>query len=215
MATEGFVLLFVVATGVAIAARRFRLPYTVALVLAGLGLGVVNLFEPPELTRDLLYAVFLPGLLFEAAFHLEFNDFRREWTAIPALAVPGVAAAVGLTAVILEPIVQALQLGAGFGWADAVIFGALIAATDPIAVVGMFKTLGAPRRLIVLLEGESLLNDGTAIVLLSLVLGLVSGRDVSATVWRSSSSALSAAGSPSAFLSGSRSRRSSASSTIR
>ena len=179
MGTEVFVLLFVVATAVAIAARRFRLPYTVALVLAGLALGVVRLFAPPDLTRELLYAVFLPGLLFEAAFHLEFRDFWRDRTAIVALAVPGVAAAIALTAALLEPIIQALGLGQGFGWGHAVVFGALIAATDPIAVVGMFKSLGAPRRLSILLEGESLLNDGTAIVLFSLVLGLVSGGRVS------------------------------------
>lgn len=181
MGTEtSFVLLFVVATAVAIAARRFRLPYTVALVLAGLALGIVHLFDPPNLTRELLYAVFLPGLLFEAAFHLEFKDFWRDRTAIAALAVPGVAAAIALTAVILEPIITTLELGQGFGWAHAIVFGALIAATDPIAVVGMFKSLGAPRRLSVLLEGESLLNDGTAIVLFSMVLGVVSGGSVSA-----------------------------------
>ena len=103
MATGSFVLLFVVATAVAIAARRLRLPYTVALVLAGLVLGLVRLFEPPNLTKELLYAVFLPGLLFEAAFHLEFRDFWRDRFAIAALAVPGVVAAVALTAMLLEP----------------------------------------------------------------------------------------------------------------
>jgi Na+:H+ antiporter len=181
LGTEGFVLLFVVATAVAIGARRFRLPYTVALVLAGLALGVVRLFAPPSLTKELLYAVFLPGLLFEAAFHIDFHDFWRERTAIVALAVPGVAASVALTAAVLEPTLQALELGQGFGWQHAVVFGALIAATDPIAVVGVFKSVGAPRRLGVLLEGESLLNDGTAIVVFSLVLALVSGGALSAT----------------------------------
>jgi CPA1 family monovalent cation:H+ antiporter len=181
MGTESFVLLFVVATAVAIAARRLRLPYTVALVCAGLVLGFLHLFEPPQLTKELLYALFLPGLLFEAAFHLEFRDFWRDRTAIAALAVPGVIAVVALTAVILEPIVKTLGLDAGFGWSHAVIFGALIAATDPIAVVSMFRSLGAPRRLIVLLEGESLLNDGTAIVLFSLVLDIISGKQVTAT----------------------------------
>ncbi len=182
MGTEAsFVLLFVVATAVAIGARRFRLPYTVALVLAGLVLGIVHLFAPPNLTKDLLYSVFLPGLLFEAAFHLEFRDFWRDRTPIAALAVPGVAAAIGLTAVILEPIIKTLELGQGFGWPHAIVFGALIAATDPIAVVAMFKSLGAPRRLSVLMEGESLLNDGTAIVLFSLVLDMVSGGTGSAT----------------------------------
>ena len=180
MGTEtGFVLLFVVATAVAIGARRFRLPYTVALVLAGLALGIVHLFEPPHLTKELLYAVFLPGLLFEAAFHLEFRDFWRDRMAIAALAVPGVAAAIALTAVILEPIIKTFELGTSFGWPHAVVFGALIAATDPIAVVGMFKTLGAPRRLSILIEGESLLNDGTAIVLFALALDVVSGSRVS------------------------------------
>ncbi len=180
MSTEtGFVLLFVVATAVAIGARRFRLPYTVALVLAGLVLGAVHLFEPPDLTRELLYAVFLPGLLFEAAFHLEFRDFWRDRVAIAALAVPGVAAGIALTAVFLEPTIKTLDLGASFGWSVAVLFGALIAATDPIAVVSMFKTLGAPRRLSTLIKGESLLNDGTAIVLFALVLDVVSGRQMS------------------------------------
>jgi CPA1 family monovalent cation:H+ antiporter len=155
-------------------------PYTVALVLAGLGLGVLGLFAPPSLTKELLYAVFLPGLLFEAAFHIDFRDFWRERTAMVALAVPGVAAAIALTAVVLEPLLHALELGQGFGWRHAVVFGALIAATDPIAVVGLFKSIGAPRRLSILLEGESLLNDGTAIVLFSLVLGLVSGNQFSA-----------------------------------
>ncbi len=181
MGTEtGFVLLFVVATAVAIGARRFRLPYTVALVLAGLALGIVHLFDPPPLTKELLYAVFLPGLLFEAAFHLEFRDFWRDRIAITALAVPGVAATIALTAVILEPIIKTFELGTSFGWPHAVVFGALIAATDPIAVVGMFKTLGAPRRLSILVEGESLLNDGTAIVLFALALDIVLGSRVSA-----------------------------------
>jgi Na+:H+ antiporter len=180
MGTEtSFVLLFVVATAVAIAARRFRLPYTVALVLAGLVLGMVHLFEPPHLTKDLLYAVFLPGLLFEAAFHLEFREFWRDRAPIAALAVPGVAAAIALTALFLEPVIKTLALGEGFGWSHAVVFGALIAATDPIAVVSMFKSLGAPRRLSVLIEGESLINDGTAIVLLSMVLGIVVGGEIS------------------------------------
>jgi Na+:H+ antiporter len=180
MDTEtAFILLFVVASGVAIVARRLHLPYTIALVLAGLALGAVQLFEAPHLTRELLYAVFLPGLLFEAAFHLEFRDFWRDRGAIVALAVPGVAVGILVTALILEPVTATLSLAQGFTWRHAVVFGALIAATDPIAVVGMLKTLGAPRRLTILLEGESLLNDGTAIVLFALAFELVSGAHVS------------------------------------
>jgi Na+:H+ antiporter len=175
-ATEsGFILLFVVASAVAIAARRLRLPYTVALVLAGLGLGAVHAFQPPELTKEMLFSVVLPGLLFEAGFHLDFHEFRQDLTAIVALAVPGVIAAIGLTALILTAVAGTLELETGFTWSHALVFGAVVAATDPIAVVGLFRSLGAPRRLSVLLEGESLFNDGTAIVFFTLILAAVTG----------------------------------------
>jgi len=175
-----FILLFVVASAVAIAARRLRIPYTVALVLAGLLLGAVHAFEVPHLTKELLFTVFLPGLLFEAAFHMEFAEFWRNRAAIAALAVPGVVAAIALTAFILTPVISRFHFESGFTWQHALVFGALIAATDPVAVVALFKSLGAPKRLTLLLEGESLLNDGTAIVFFSLVLGMLVGNGTSA-----------------------------------
>ncbi|MBU4262331.1 MAG: Na+/H+ antiporter [Proteobacteria bacterium] len=176
------ILLFSVAAAVAIAVRQLQVPYTVALVLTGLGLGMLNLFTPPHLTKELLFSVFLPGLLFEAAFHIEFREFWRNRLAIASLAVPGVAAAVALTTVILTPVVNTLHLEQDFVWQYALVFGALIAATDPIAVVAIFRSLGAPRRLSVLLDGESLLNDGTAIVFFTLSLSLVTGASV--TGWQ-------------------------------
>ena len=172
------ILLFSVAVAVAIAVRQLHVPYTVALVLTGSGLGILSLFTPPHLTKELLYSVFLPGLLFEAAFHIELSEFWRNRLAIASLAVPGVAAAVALTAVILPPVVDTLNLEQGFTWSYALVFGALIAATDPIAVVAVFRSLGAPRRLSMLLDGESLLNDGTAIVFFTLSLSLVTGASV-------------------------------------
>ncbi len=172
------ILLLSVAVAVAIAVRQLHVPYTVALVLTGLALGILNLFTPPHLTKELLFSVFLPGLLFEAAFHIEFHEFWRNRLAIAALAVPGVAAAVALTTVILTPVVNTLQLEQDFTWPYALVFGALIAATDPIAVVAVFRSLGAPRRLSVLLDGESLLNDGTAIVFFTLSLSLMTGGGV-------------------------------------
>ena len=174
------VLLFAVAAAVAVVARRLRVPYTVALVVAGLVLGALHALEPPHLTRELLFALFLPGLLFEAAFHLEFRDFWRDRGPIAALAVPGVVGAIGLTAAILAPLVAATGDAPGFTWEHALVFAALIAATDPIAVVALFKSLGAPRRLGLLIEGESLLNDGTAIVFFTLVLAYVTGGGLSA-----------------------------------
>jgi CPA1 family monovalent cation:H+ antiporter len=175
-----FILLFVVATAVAIAARRARLPYTVALVLAGLALGGLDLFPAPQLTKTLLFSVFLPGLIFEAAFHIDFREFRDNWITILSLAVPGVVASTALIAFILTPVIVALGVAVGFGWKHALVFGALISATDPVAVVGLFRNMGAPRRLTMLLDGESLLNDGTAIVFFTLSLSLLAGTDVTA-----------------------------------
>ncbi|MGD9948120.1 MAG: Na+/H+ antiporter [Desulfobulbus sp.] len=172
------ILLFSIAAAVAIAVRQLHVPYTVALVLTGLALGILNLFTPPHLTKALLFSVFLPGLLFEAAFHIEFREFWRNRLTIASLAVPGVAAAVALTTVILTPAVNTLHLAPHFTWQYALVFGALISATDPIAVVAVFRSLGVPRRLSVLLEGESLLNDGTAIVFFTLSLTLVTGVSV-------------------------------------
>jgi Na+:H+ antiporter len=173
-----FILLFVVATAVAIAVRRARLPYTVALVLAGLVLGGLRLFPAPELTKNLLFSVFLPGLIFEAAFHIDFREFRDNKITIITLAVPGVIASTALIALILTPVVDGLGLVPGFGWMHALVFGALISATDPVAVVGLFRNLGTPRRLTTLLDGESLLNDGTAIVFFTLSLSLLAGTHV-------------------------------------
>ena len=172
-------LLFVVAAAVAILARRMRVPYTVALVVAGLVLGMLQLLQPPRLTRELLFSVFLPGLVFEAAFHLEFRDLRRHAFPIATLALPGVVLSMLATAAGLKTLLDALAGRPVLTWSEAFLFGALIAATDPIAVVALFRTLGAPRRLTVLMEGESLLNDGTAVVLFTIILGLATGRHAS------------------------------------
>lgn len=174
-----FVTLFSVATAVALLARWIKVPYTIALVLAGLLLGSTHAFEAPHLTKELLYAVFLPGLVFEAAFHLEFRKFWQNKLAIHALAVPGVVASIALTTLLFYPAASALHFVEGLRIEHALVFAALISATDPIAVVALFKSLGAPKRLAVLIEGESLLNDGTAVVLFTLVLAFVGGKPMS------------------------------------
>lgn len=178
---SAFILLFVVATAVAIAARRARLPYTVALVCAGLTLGGLHWFPAPHLTQGLLFSVFLPGLIFEAAFHIDSRELRENWMTISGLAVPGVIASTALVALALTPVVNLLGFAPGFDFAHALVFGSLISATDPVAVVALFRTLGAPRRLTTLLDAESLLNDGTAIVFFTLSLSLVSGSGVTAS----------------------------------
>ena len=178
---SAYLLLFVVATAVAITARRLRIPYTVLLVVAGIVLGNVHAFAPPHLTKELLFAVFLPGLIFEAAFHVDADEFQRNRGAIAALAVPGVVIATGLTAALLVLVGGGLGLTTGFGWGPALVFGAIVAATDPIAVVALFKSLGAPKRLGILVEGESLLNDGTSVVFFTILLGAVAGTAVTAS----------------------------------
>jgi len=178
-----FILLFVVATAAAIAARRLRAPYTVVLVLTGLVLGGLDLFPAPHLTKSLLFSVILPGLIFEAAFNIDVQELRKTWITITTLAVPGVIASMVFIAVALSPVTGLLSLAPGFNWKHALVFGALIAATDPVAVVALFRSLGVPRRLTTLLDGESLLNDGTAIVFFTLSLALATaGRTAAGTL---------------------------------
>ncbi len=165
LSTETLIIgLLLIASLVAIAVRRFRIPYTVALVVVGL----MITFRSPiefELTPELILALFLPPLVFEAAFHLNITELRRNLSAIILLAVPGVI----LTTLIVGGI---LALVTPLGLPLAMVFGALIAATDPIAVVALFRKLGVPKRLAVLVEAESLFNDGTAIVTFNLMLAM-------------------------------------------
>ncbi len=153
---------------VAVVTRRFRVPYTVALVLAGL---VISLGKQLDIgiTPQLILSLFLPPLVFEAAFHLPLRDLRRDGVTIFLLAVPGVL-------LVMAIVGGALAWVGGLALPMALVFGALIAATDPVSVLAIFRRLGAPKRLEVLLEAESLFNDGTAIVLFNLALaGALSG----------------------------------------
>src|SRR5881628_773354 len=93
-----FVILFAIASLVAIAVRRTAVPYTVALVVVGLIVGGLDLVEPPRLTKELLFALFLPGLVFEAAFNIHVRELRASWKTITGLAVPGVIVAIAITA---------------------------------------------------------------------------------------------------------------------
>lgn len=163
LATETLVIeLLLVVSIVAIAVRRLRIPYTVALVVVGL---LITFQQPLEvdLTPELILSLFVPPLVFEAAFHIEFKDLRQNLLPILGLAIPGVLISTFMVGAIVS---YALNIP----MASALVFGALISATDPVAVVSLFKALGAPKRLTTLVESESLFNDGTAIVLFQLML---------------------------------------------
>lgn len=159
------VLLLFLASLVGIAARRLRMPYTVGLVLVGLGLTFIGQFDL-EITSDLILGILIPPLVFEAAYHLNFNDLRRNLQPILILTVPGIL----FTTFLVGGVIY---LGADFNFQVALLFGTLVAATDPDAVVALIRSLGVPKRLQVLLEGESLLNDGTVIVLFNLMIAVI------------------------------------------
>jgi Na+:H+ antiporter len=163
--------LLLIASLVAMGARRLRVPYTLALVLAGLALSFVRLetLSDLELTPDLLLLLFLPPLLFEAAYHLPFEDLRRNAVHIGYLALPGVLIGGAIAAVLAYLTISATGLVQGFGWAQAMLFAAVLSATDPVSVLAMFKELGAPKRLYQVVEGESLINDGVAVVAFAIV----------------------------------------------
>jgi CPA1 family monovalent cation:H+ antiporter len=163
ISTETLVIeLLLVASLVAIMVRRLRIPYTVALVIVGL---ILTSQQPLELsmTPELILALLVPPLVFEAAFHINLAELRRNLPGILLMAVVGVL----LSTLIVG---GALSLLTPLALPVALVFGALISATDPVAVVALFRALGAPRRLALLVEGESLFNDGTAIVVFNLVL---------------------------------------------
>jgi CPA1 family monovalent cation:H+ antiporter len=161
---EIIVGLLLVAVVVGIAARYLRVPYTVGLVIIGLILSIAGQFEV-RISPTLILGFLVPPLIFEAAFHLNFGDLRRNLTPILLLAILGVV----LTTILVGGIVA---WGTGLALTSALVFGALVSATDPVSVVALFRTMGVPKRLQVLLEGESLFNDGTAIVVFDLVLVL-------------------------------------------
>jgi len=164
-------LLFVSAL-VAMLMRRLRLPYTVGLVLAGMGLYLTHVRLDLQLSRDLIFSIFLPPLVFEAALCIRWTEFKKDLPVVTLLATLGVLLAAAVTAV-------GMHYTLGWNWGSAIIFGVLIAATDPVSVIATFKEAGVQGRLRLLIEAESLLNDGTAAVAFVAVLGVLAGEQQS------------------------------------
>jgi CPA1 family monovalent cation:H+ antiporter len=163
-----FVALITLAAIVGLVVRGLAIPYTVALVLLGLA---GTFFLPRDLivvTPELVLLVLLPGLVFEAALKIEFADLRSSLGGVALLAIPGVLISAAIVAIVLN-VATGLRLELGF------VVGAMVAATDPAAVIATFRQLGSPRRLATLIESESLFNDGTALVVFAIALRAVSG----------------------------------------
>ncbi len=166
-------------------ARRIRLPFTAVLVSLGfLGsqIALANGVDVGSQTgqfHDLVFFVFLPVLIFESAFTIDSKLFFKNLAPILILAIPIMLFSTLVTGVL---VYWGIDHPTGFPWVAAFLTGALLSATDPVAVVALLKQGGTPKRLATLIEGESLLNDATAIVLFSLALALAlnPGQDIAA-----------------------------------
>ncbi len=168
------IIMALLATGIVASGlfRKLPIPYTVVLVLIGMLLSSLSShwhtlapLQELHLTPDLVLFIFLPALIFESGLNLNSRQLIKDIAPVLMLAVPALlfsTAAVGLGIWLLLPVDLIVAL----------LFGALISATDPVAVISLFKELGTPERLTVLVEGESLLNDATAIVIVVILLGL-------------------------------------------
>jgi CPA1 family monovalent cation:H+ antiporter len=161
-------LLLFISAIVAMVTRRLRLPYTVGLVLAGIALHLLAFRPKLELSRDLIFFVFLPPLVFQAALYIHWDELKKDLPVVGSLATVGLVAAAGVTAI-------GMHFAAHWPWSSASIFGVLIAATDPVSVIATFKEAGVTGRLRLLVEAESLLNDGTAAVLFAVAIGVAAG----------------------------------------
>ncbi len=158
--------LLLVASATAVVIKWVRVPYAVALVIAGLIIGLSQVLPPIPMTPDLVLLMFLPALLFEASWNLDIKALRRDWLIISMLATLGVV-------VCMFGVAAILHFAGGLQTQTALIFGAMVSATDPVSVIALFRQMGIDKRLTMILEGESLFNDGTAVVLFKIVLALI------------------------------------------
>lgn len=164
--TQVFLALVAASALTAIFIRFIKVPYSVALVIVGLAVTYFEIVPNVHITPELVLVIFLPGLLFEASWNANLKVLRENWLPIGLMATLGVL----LCTLFVGGV---LTLAGGLDWKLSLVFGAMVAATDPVSVVAMFRALGVPKRLTMLLEGESLLNDGTAVVVFRIVAAMV------------------------------------------
>ena len=173
LSVEKAALLLLIAAVVAIATRRLHLPYSVGLVAAGIVLALLPFSPQVSLTKSLLFTVLLPPLIFEAAFGLDWRQLRVDLPVVLVLATVGVVLSAAASTI-------GMHFFAHWPWATALVFGALIAATDPVSVIATFKETGIGGRLRLLIESESLFNDATAAVLFAICVAAASGESLTA-----------------------------------
>ncbi len=159
--------LLLIAILIATAVKYVRFPYTIALVLVGLAVGLSGIFPPIQLTKELVFTLILPPLLFEGALAMDLGELRRNLRPILSLATAGL-----VVSILVAGYIASLS---GIPLLLALIFAAMVSPTDPVSVLATFKKLGAPKKLTTIMEGESIINDGTAVVIYSILLGMLAG----------------------------------------
>ncbi len=163
--------LLLVASVVSLVVRRVKLPYSIALVITGLALSFLEVIKGFSLTPELLFTIFLPALLFEAAISLNTEKLIKHKRSVSVFAFAG-------TLISILVIGLALHLLLKLPLQIAFLFGAIIAPTDPISVISVFKEMGVTKRLTTIIEGEALFNDGVSIVLFKVLLGLLLAQQI-------------------------------------
>jgi CPA1 family monovalent cation:H+ antiporter len=163
-----FIVLLLIASGVAMLTKWIPVPYTLALVIVGLVISPMHFLPAVHISPQLILLIFLPALLFDAAWSFKLEELRANLIPIIFLAVPGVVVSVAIIGLVVHYAI-------GLSWSSALLFGSIISATDPVSVLALFKRQGAPERLTVVIEGESLFNDGTAVVLFTILLNIATG----------------------------------------
>lgn len=169
---ESIEILLLIAALVAMLCQRLRLPYTIGLVAAGIILGLLSFAPKVELSKELLFMVLLPPLIFEATLFIRWRELMKNLPVILVFASIGVLVSAVLTSAGMIYL-------AGWTWQSALLFGILIAATDPVSVIAAFKEAGVHGRLRLLVEAESLFNDATAAIGFGVILAIISGESVS------------------------------------
>ena len=164
---EVIILLLAVVLALTTIAQKIRVPYPIFLVLGGLLLGVVPGLPNVTLHPDLVFLVFLPPILWAAAYFTSLREFRQNLRPISLLAVGLVLATSAGVAVVAHALLP------GIGWAEAIALGAIVSPPDAVSATAVGKRLGIPRRVVTILEGESLVNDATALVLYRAAVGAV------------------------------------------
>jgi CPA1 family monovalent cation:H+ antiporter len=173
-----------VAVLIALGAERLRIPSAVALVAFGAGTAAIHSVALPFPFGTTLLFVLLPPLIFEASWSIDLPSLRRTAWRIALLAVPGVVLAAGLTG-------YGIALAGVLPLSAAIVLGAIVAATDPVAVIAIFRRLDVPLDLQTIVEGESIANDGVALVVYGIALTFALG-DASGTVWSAALHAVAA-----------------------